>query len=124
MFDPLILGISFGSYNYEKANPDKDNMGHYATLEETDESGVYKWSNDKGESWKLYRTGEQDRLRVGKECPHYEGGYTIAEFENGMVLGPDEQPFYLQVEQGMAFDEVLNFLNLPIFLYFGNKISE
>ena len=68
--------------------------------------GSFKWTNSDGSSWNLYpmpsnleswnmfqTPKDPNILRVGRECKHYDDGYTTATFTASGVSGPNDQ-FY------------------------------
>ena len=48
----------------------------------------YRWTNRAGVSWTLARTRKKDTLKVGKDCPYYNHGYTRAVFNSTGISGP------------------------------------
>ena len=67
------------------------------------QAGVYAWTNDAGFSWTLTFKrvkGGKAKYTVGKDCPYYASGHTVAtlyEDDEGVaILGPWEEPYQKQ----------------------------
>ena len=54
----------------------------------------YQWKNGSCEKWSLTPVvGERNVLKVGKECPHSNSGYSFAQFNEAGIYGPSNE-FY------------------------------
>ncbi|KAF1832822.1 hypothetical protein BDW02DRAFT_599588 [Decorospora gaudefroyi] len=96
------------------------NDWHFVTV--TGSGNNYKWSNKAGVAWKLAREkGRKEVFGVGKECPYYDDGYTMAKVETRMQPGGVKMATAIHG----PWDEVYTRKSLvdpwhPVFCPFGN----